>query len=283
MGAENKKFDFRPLTADEIECRLARVTENGVQILLYKDARVDQKILDETVGPMNWQRTHSRDNANCTVSIWDDEKKLWVSKEDTGVESNTQAAKGLASDSFKRACFNWGIGRELYTADKLNLFVTKDCLQGLKAKGNNGYVCYDVFIPVAIEYGEGFIKSITIDIYCNNKKHHTKTFRRFTDQNQQASNPAPQPRQTAAPVQQSAPQATPVQKKVSDCEAAKLFKDDEIILIGNCKNQTFGNAKNSANFIAFLKYVKSSNRNYKDVPDMEVQYKKFKQLADELL
>lgn len=107
---------FRTLTAREIECRVQQVTQNGLSLLLYKDARCDQAILDETVGAMNWQRHHSRDNKNCTVSIWDDEKKQWIEKEDTGTESNTEAEKGLASDSFKRACVNWGIGRELYTA-----------------------------------------------------------------------------------------------------------------------------------------------------------------------
>lgn len=110
-------MEFRALRADEIECRIGTAKEGkGVSLLLYKDARCDQNILDETVGCMNWQRKHSRDNANCIVEIWDDEKKTWVGKEDTGTESNTEAEKGLASDSFKRACFNWGIGRELYTA-----------------------------------------------------------------------------------------------------------------------------------------------------------------------
>lgn len=107
---------FRDLTADEIECRIASAKDNGMSLLLYKDARCDMNILDETVGAFNWQRSHSRENANCIVSIWDNEKGQWISKEDTGTESNTEAAKGLASDSFKRACFNWGIGRELYTA-----------------------------------------------------------------------------------------------------------------------------------------------------------------------
>ncbi len=94
----------------------------GVTLLLYKDSRVDMDILDETVGAMNWQRTHFRDNANCTVEIWDEDKKMWVSKEDTGTESNTEKEKGLASDSFKRACVNWGIGRELYTAPKITIW-----------------------------------------------------------------------------------------------------------------------------------------------------------------
>lgn len=107
---------FRALRADEVELRVATCSAKGFSLLLYKDARCDQNILDETVGAMNWQRHHSRDNANCIVSIWDDEKKQWIEKEDTGTESFTEKEKGLASDSFKRACFNWGIGRELYTA-----------------------------------------------------------------------------------------------------------------------------------------------------------------------
>lgn len=126
------EYLFRDLKAEEIDVRVATVNENGATLVLYKDARVDQDILDETVGPFNWQRKHTRDNANCVVEIWDDLKGQWISKEDTGVESNTQKEKGLASDSFKRACFNWGIGRELYTApfiwiskDKVNLYDTK--------------------------------------------------------------------------------------------------------------------------------------------------------------
>lgn len=109
---------FRDLRADEIDCRVGTVSKEGkgLSLLLYKDARCDMNILDETVGPMNWQRAHSRDNANCVVSVRNPETGEWVSKEDTGTESNTEALKGLASDSFKRSCTNWGIGRELYTA-----------------------------------------------------------------------------------------------------------------------------------------------------------------------
>lgn len=122
-----KDLQFRLLEANEIDCRVAQcgtMAKGGAwcSLLLYKDARCDQRLLDETVGAFNWQRQHLRDNANCIVSIWDDEKSQWISKEDTGTESNTEAEKGLASDSFKRACFNWGIGRELYTAPKI--FIT---------------------------------------------------------------------------------------------------------------------------------------------------------------
>lgn len=87
------EYKFRDLKADEIDVRVAQCTANGVSLLLYKDARVDQDILDETVGPMNWQRKHTRDNANCIVSIWDEDKKIWIEKEDTGTESNTEKEK----------------------------------------------------------------------------------------------------------------------------------------------------------------------------------------------
>ena len=97
------KLEFRTLNANEIDCRIATINQKGLTLLLYKDARVDQNILDEKVGAMNWQRHHCRDNANCIVSIWDDDKKQWIDKEDTGTESFTEKEKGLASDSFKRA------------------------------------------------------------------------------------------------------------------------------------------------------------------------------------
>lgn len=142
-------MEFRVLTADEIDCRISTCNQWGVGLLLYKDARCDQNILDETVGAMNWQRHHSRDNANCIVSIWDNEKKQWIEKEDTGTESFTEAEKGLASDSFKRACFNWGIGRELYTAP--NMFVFAKDLKSLEQQSTK-WTCRDSFKVTAIEY-----------------------------------------------------------------------------------------------------------------------------------
>ena len=115
-------MDVRLLNASEIECRVQSVkktkTSVGCILLLYKDARVDMKLLDETYGPTNWQRTHEVINGNlfCNIEIWDSEKNQWVRKQDVGTESNTAKEKGEASDSFKRAGFNWGIGRELYTS-----------------------------------------------------------------------------------------------------------------------------------------------------------------------
>lgn len=126
---------FRELTENDIEVRVQSVKKNGLVLLLYKNARVDMNILDETVGAANWQREHyeCKGNLFCRVGIRtcikDNEAGAeWVWKSDCGTESNTEAQKGEASDSFKRACFNWGIGRELYTspfiwipADKCNI------------------------------------------------------------------------------------------------------------------------------------------------------------------
>lgn len=108
----------RDLRADEIDVRVQSQTEKGLILLLYKNARVDMDILDETFGKLNWQRTHNFKDGKlyCTVSVWDAEKQQWISREDVGTESNTEAEKGQASDSFKRANVNFGIGRELYTS-----------------------------------------------------------------------------------------------------------------------------------------------------------------------
>ena len=166
---------FRKLKASEIECRIATVKENGLSLLLYKDARCDMNILDEKVGPMNWKREHTRDNRNCIVSLWDETKEQWVSKEDTGTESFTEKEKGVASDSFKRACFNWGIGRELYTAPFI--WVTNECTikdSGRKDKyGNPVYTCYDKFYVAKLTYDdEGHIDGLAI----KNKKTHKLAF-----------------------------------------------------------------------------------------------------------
>lgn len=140
--------EFRLLKADEISCRVNQINDKGLTLLLYKDARVDMDILDETVGCMNWKKEYTRDNRNCIVSIWDSEKKEWISKEDTGTESNNEAEKGLASDSFKRACVNWGIGRELYTAPFIYIPASK---VEITPKGNK-FTTYDKFHVEAIKY-----------------------------------------------------------------------------------------------------------------------------------
>ena len=160
-------MNFRTLCADEIECRIGQISDKGLTLLLYKDARVDQNILDETVGCMNWQKRYVRENANCIVGIWDEEKKQWVEKEDTGTESFTEAEKGLASDSFKRACVNWGIGRCLYTAPFI--YIPANDEKGANFRFNNGK-CRDKFVVEKIVIDNKQITGLAIRNATLNKR-----------------------------------------------------------------------------------------------------------------
>ena len=110
-------MQIRPLKADEIECRVAQVTSKGCSLLLYKTARVDRAILDETYGDL-WQNDFKVIDGKMYggIGIYHKELKEWLWRWDCGVESNTEAEKGQASDCFKRAGFKWGIGIELYSA-----------------------------------------------------------------------------------------------------------------------------------------------------------------------
>lgn len=159
--------EFRALKADEIECRVQSVKEKGLVLLLYKDARCDMRILDETVGAENWQRNHyeCKGNLFCQVGIrfpvpvGSDYGKTvsqdeWVWKSDCGTESNTEKEKGEASDSFKRACFNWGIGRELYTAPFIWIPAEKCKISGGK--------CFDRFTVEKIKIEDKKITALAI-------------------------------------------------------------------------------------------------------------------------
>ena len=111
-------MNIRTLKANEIECRIGSLKNNGLSLLLYKDARADMKILDEIFGFDGWERSHEVIDGKlfCTVRVWSEKRNCWISKQDVGTESNAEKEKGQVSDSFKRACVNLGIGRELYTA-----------------------------------------------------------------------------------------------------------------------------------------------------------------------
>lgn len=220
-------LEFRLLKPEEVEVRLARVTDKGVMLLVYKDARVDQTILDETVGAYNWQRRHTRDNHNCIVSIWDNDKGQWIEKEDVGTESNTESEKGLASDSFKRACFNWGIGRELYTSPFI-FFNNNEC----NITGRN---CYDKFYCTSIEYDGRKIKSLTI---YNKNTDVTKVF----------SNERKTP---------SADIKKKVEKKVKERADKQAEKDKNAELLKKKRCQltalTKGNEENTQKYVEYMK------------------------------
>lgn len=156
---------FRTLKPYEIECRVGTINEKGLTLLLYKDARCDMNLLDES--GKKWKREHQLINNKlfCTVSIWDDEIKEWVSRQDVGVESNTEAAKGEASDSFKRACFNWGIGRELYSAPFIWIASGK---YNATTNKSGKPTTYDKFSVTNIKYDEKTREIVGLVIKNNN-------------------------------------------------------------------------------------------------------------------
>ena len=147
------KEKVRALRADEIEVRVSQVTAKGCQLLLYKDARCDKRILDEVYGTMNWTNSYTVVNSNlyCTISIWDNEKKQWINKQDCGTESNTEKEKGEASDAFKRAAFNFGIGRELYT--RIFIWLSVPTVEsGQQAGGKPRYELQDRFAKFHVSH-----------------------------------------------------------------------------------------------------------------------------------
>ena len=147
---EQKKI--RLLRPDEIECRIGAISEKGLSLLLFMDARAAQNILDETFTPFGWRRTHQEIGGRlyCTVEVWDGEKKQWINKQDVGTESFAEKEKGAASDSFKRACFNWGIGRELYSAPFIWIPADRVSIQ----YDGKRYTTLERFTIAAISYNE---------------------------------------------------------------------------------------------------------------------------------
>lgn len=173
---------FRPLRADEIECRIGSVGAKGFTMLLYKDARCDMNILDETFTPFGWQREHKeiKGVVYCGVAIYNQDADRWVWKWDAGAESYTEKEKGEASDSFKRACVNWGIGRELYTAPLIFIRAKTDPVgNGYRLANKSDGYGYKV---AQIEYKGGRISHLVITK--NGTQVFTFTADEFMDQAQ---------------------------------------------------------------------------------------------------
>ncbi len=141
---------FRKLKNTEIQVRVAQVRKNTTLLLLYKDARCDMNILDETFGPSHWQDSYEeiKGNLYCKIGIWSENLNQWVWKGDCGIESKENDGnekKGEASDAFKRAGFKWGIGRELYTAPELS--VANDAIGGITEREYQGKKYYNLNNP----------------------------------------------------------------------------------------------------------------------------------------
>lgn len=163
----------RGLHPDEVECRIGQVSKSGkgLSLLLYKTSRTDMALLDETFGPMNWRCSYEEVKGvlNCTLSVYDGCKHLWVDKQAAGAESDVESEKGESSDALKRAGFLWGIGRELYTAPFIWI-KAEDC------NIRNGK-CYDTFAVDAMEVANGRITALAI----TNEKTRRVVYRWATD------------------------------------------------------------------------------------------------------
>jgi hypothetical protein len=117
----NIKWDL--LQANDIEVRVGgkiKDTDN-ISLLLYQDSRCTARNLDKQFGAFGWQIDYKvvGEQIYGTLSIWDEEKKEWVAKSDTGDKSNISEDKGQSSDILKRCAVRWGFGTELYTAPKI--------------------------------------------------------------------------------------------------------------------------------------------------------------------
>lgn len=149
---------MRLLNANEIEVKVKQVKDNGIAVLLYKTARTDMDLLDETYGPENWQCEYEeiKGNMYCKIGVWFDKLSQWVWKQDCGIESREDGEgnekKGEASDAFKRAGFKWGIGRELYTAPFI--WISADYAKIEKYKNKDAYYTKDTFSVSKIEYND---------------------------------------------------------------------------------------------------------------------------------
>lgn len=161
---------FRTLRADEIEVRTQQIKENGVSVLLYKTARTDANLLDETVGADNWQNDFKSIDGKMFGYISIKCGNEWVTKSDSGTEGNIEAEKSLASDAFKRAGFKWGIGRELYTAPFI--WISADVIK-IENRGGKFYT-NEKFEVSKIGYNEN--NEINMLEIINSKKQTVYTF-----------------------------------------------------------------------------------------------------------
>lgn len=228
------------LSAQDVELRVNQIQQSQygtyVTLLCYKDARCDMKMLDLVFGPMNWKREHQLigDNLYCTVSVFDEYKGEWISKQDVGVESNTEATKGQASDAFKRACFNIGIGRELYNAPdirfKLNdneVFSGSNGKPKTYAKFHVGNMFYDkergIFTEFTVLDEAG---NVRYNINSGRKSPTTTTTHAANTEQKFSNSPV-----TPATTSQAKPSPTPSanDETVRCCECNSIIKSQKVL------------------------------------------------------
>lgn len=260
-------MEFRLLTKDEIEVKVKQVTEKGAVALLYKTARTDMSLLDETVGAENWQADYReiKGNLYCGIGIWFNGERGYVWKWNCGTESREDGEgnekKGEASDAFKRAGTTWGIGRELYTAPFIFLNVET------KEKNGKYYLVdkFQTFEVSEITYNDNrTIKSVTIV-----DNHGTVVYGRGAKRTSGAAPdiaPATPPKTAQNQTKPTATVNTPTDNKKSAGDrrttvnalraASKCSSDAIVLFMQNCTAKSYDDLT-EAQYIDLVNMIKS--------------------------
>lgn len=272
---------FRNLRKDEIKPAIAKATEKGVSILLWKQNFVDLDILDELLESSDYEITYPQ-NHICRISIWDKTKKMWVSREGIGEGCSP---KNTANDALKRAGMSWGIGRELFSSGEL--FVAKDYLSSLEGSGNS-YRCYDEFKVLDIEYCEKKIKNLKLGIYHSGQLQNEVSFSFLVEE--ETKNEVKSTKKKSSTTSKKAESKTPTllesedatknsqQELLKTSQEKAEINDNEVILLGNCRGKRYGEVKDTQLFKCFLHWAKNATPKYPDKA-IEEQFLKFKNLA----
>lgn len=271
------KLNTRKLRPEEIKAKIAQTNAGGVKLLLWKTPLADFNVLEDLLDAKNYEITYPREGC-CRISIWDESKDSWVTKEGIG-EGTTP--KSIANDALSRAGTAWGIGRELFVPQEI--FIHKDKLKSYKEEeaGENGktrYMCFDEFHVLDVQYKEDAISYLKIGIAQYGNVHHEVEFH-FSDvtaseekkpEEQEAKSEA---QKTEVPKKEKKVLEEPVREvheirkpeKAADTPDKKEYlAPDEIILMGNCKGKTYQEVKDTEVFESFLKWASKTSTKYDD-------------------
>ena len=117
------KIEWPLLQPEDIEVKVCSTKDGVTTLLLYQDARCTMEAFDNKFGPMNWQISYKAvgDQVYGSLSVYDESRGIWITKEDTGDKSNISEDKGQSSDILKRCAVRWGFARELYSTPRINI------------------------------------------------------------------------------------------------------------------------------------------------------------------
>ena len=290
------KLNTRKLRPDEIKVKIVQTNAGGVKLLLWKTPLADFNVLEDFLDNKDYEITYPREGC-CRISIWDESKDTWVSKEGIG-EGTTP--KSIANDALSRAGTAWGIGRELFVQQEI--FIHKDKLKSYKEEtgedGKTRYFCFDEFHVLDVQYKEDAISYLKIGIAQYGNVHHEVEF--HFSSNSSDVTPDEEKKQEKQKAKPEVPKAEvpeekkkekipeePVReiyeiKKPEKAEDTPVKKEylapGETILMGNCKGKTYQEVKNTELFKSFLVWAAKSSVKYSD-PDKNEQFARIKALA----